>query len=112
MAYPLPPDGEHALDFAALVETLRLLEGETVVAAVSGSQMGPTPLLIKGELRHEGREDDDRTETFCVGDGRVELHPSSVTEASLYTSDGNEFFQFEIAFDVGVRLVIADPETA
>ena len=107
----LPPDCERQLDFEALIETLRLLEGETVVAAVEGGRMLPSPLVVKGPLRYLGPEEGDRTERFLVGEADLSFHPVTVSEADLHVHDGTEFFQFAVLFDSGTRIVIGDPET-
>jgi hypothetical protein len=88
----LPPNADHPLDFASIIETLKSLEGEDVVLFIDAGpgEAGPTGagvrasrLQAKGILRHYAY---GWAEGFALGDGaRVLLYEGDFIRGHLNT---------------------------
>jgi hypothetical protein len=109
----LPEECKRELDYRALVETLRLLEGEVIHLSIMGleSRGGGTSsrLGVAGTLRNIGYS---WAASFAIGDsGRLLLYEPDFIAASLLTFDGNDFFRITARF-ADVTLVIGDESCA
>ncbi len=87
------------LDYRALVETLLLLEDEEVCLMILGLQLNPggkgPRAAVRGVLRKTGHPGD----SFAMGDGgRLVLYEPDFVSASLWTYDGNDYFELTIRF--------------
>jgi hypothetical protein len=95
----LPEECTKELDYRALVDTLSLVEGETVCVQINGLSSRPSggeaPRIgFVGRLRNIGYS---WAEGFAVGDsGRILLYEPDFVSASLWTYDGNDFFALTI----------------
>ena len=96
----LPEECTKELDYRALVDTLSLLDGETVCVQINGLSSRPggddkSPRIgFVGRLRNIGYSWADG---FAVGDGgRLLLFEPDFVSASLWTADGNDFFAITI----------------
>jgi hypothetical protein len=96
----LPPETRRALDFDELIATLRLLDGEQVCLSLNlGPGDSSSRLRVIGELR---QIDDRGGMRFAIGtDVRLAPVRGDFIEASLWTFDGNDFFQIALTFQGG-----------
>jgi hypothetical protein len=97
MRSDLPPDCHRSLDYASMIETLKLLEGEDVCLYISGGAgEASSRIQAKGVLRHYAY---GLAEGFALGDGsRVLLYEPDFVSAGLRTVDGVDLFW------IGIRL--------
>jgi hypothetical protein len=106
----LPPDCHRSLDYASTIETLGLLEGETVCLLIPGGSGDGKASRIqsKGVLRHYAY---GWAEGFAIGEAaRVLLYEPDFISAGLSTADGARFFSVGITL-ADLDFSIGDPDS-
>jgi hypothetical protein len=93
----LPPETHQVLGYDELIDTLRLLENEQVcLCKTFGESDGKgSRFEVVGTLRHLPYSS---AHCFAIGQARLLLRPGDFVEASLWTFDGNDFFQISLRF--------------
>ena len=114
MRSELPPDCSRSLNYASMIETLKLLEGEELSLFIdggpgeyteSGSGARASRIQAKGMLRHYAYG--GWAEGFALGDGaRILLYEPDFISATLTTVDGVDLCWVtielaEIGFSIG-----------
>jgi|SRR5271154_132998 len=96
----LPKECERELDYHALLDTIRMLEGDDVHLSIAGlaPRVGgeASRIGIAGTLRAIGYS---WAAGFAIGEGgRLLLYEPDFVSASLETFDGNDYFSITARF--------------
>jgi hypothetical protein len=111
----LPAEFSGSLDFDALIQMLRQVEGEQVSVVLSGTQPGEAPeapgvrIELLGELRRRSHALED-TECFSVGESPgLRLPRAEFISAELRTLEGTFYFQVAVRMQ-GIDFVLGQPD--
>ena len=92
----LPREASDELEFAGVVEVLRILEGENVCLVILFTDRpNPSEVRIQGPL---GQRRDARGHGFDIGSAHLLLREEDFVKAHLTTYDGNDFFHIGMQF--------------
>lgn len=112
MYVKLPKEVDAAVpDFDAVIELLRMVEGETVFVGVE-PPVGAVEICFAGTLAYAGAAPgQESVKRFMVGPhAEVRLDPSALEAAHLFTFDGNDFFHLRLTY-AGWAILISDPDS-